>query len=125
MTFNVRDWFWQIADDATRFWSSKANAFVVATDAAYLAWSAFGNSPTKVPTVHVALGVVVEQTGLLDASDTTMHRIAEGVSLGTTSWTATDVVAWVVYRRALRALVSGTDTSSTSIPAKPAYPAGT
>ena len=33
--------------------------------------------------------------------------------------------AWQTYTVALRAIVSGTDTISTSLPTQPAYPAGT
>ena len=33
--------------------------------------------------------------------------------------------AWQTYRQALRAIVNGTDTVSTVLPATPAYPAGT
>jgi hypothetical protein len=32
---------------------------------------------------------------------------------------------WQAYTLALRAIVNGTDTASTSLPSKPAYPAGT
>ena len=32
---------------------------------------------------------------------------------------------WTAFRTALRAIVSGTDTTSTVLPATPAYPAGT
>jgi hypothetical protein len=61
----------------------------------------------------------------LDESDTTMHRIAEAVALGLGSWTAADVVAWVTYRRALRAIVAASTGSAGTLPAKPAWPAGT
>jgi hypothetical protein len=61
----------------------------------------------------------------LTMSDTTMHRIAEAVVLGHNTWTGADVAAWVNYRRALRAIVDGSDTTSTTLPVKPAYPAGT
>jgi hypothetical protein len=61
----------------------------------------------------------------LDDSDTTMHRIAEAVSLGLNSWTGTDVVAWVDYRRSLRAIVSASSGTPGTLPTKPAYPAGT
>lgn len=27
-TYNPKDWYWQIGDDSTRFWSSKDKAFV-------------------------------------------------------------------------------------------------
>lgn len=33
--------------------------------------------------------------------------------------------AWTTYRSALRDIVNGTDTTSTSLPSVPAYPAGT
>jgi hypothetical protein len=59
----------------------------------------------------------------LDASDKTMFRISEAVTLGLTTWSTTDVVAWVTYRRALRALLGA--STVTSIPTRPAYPVGT
>lgn len=73
---------------------------------------------------QLAAGVFVASAkAALDASDTTMLRIAEAVTLGATTWTVSDVVAWVDYRRALRALL--TASAITSLPARPAYPAGT
>lgn len=33
--------------------------------------------------------------------------------------------AWNTYRKALRAIATGTDTTSTALPPKPPYPAGT
>jgi hypothetical protein len=59
----------------------------------------------------------------LDASDKTMFRISEAVTLGLTTWSTADVVAWVTYRRALRALLGA--STVTSLPARPAYPVGT
>jgi hypothetical protein len=53
----------------------------------------------------------------LDQSDTVIIRCAEaGASVPQ---------EWKDYRAALRALVSGADTTSTNLPSKPAYPAGT
>lgn len=60
----------------------------------------------------------------LDASDTTMHRVTEAVALGLTTWTTADVVTFVEWRRELRAIVGGTSTTS-AVPARPAFPAGT
>lgn len=57
-------------------------------------------------------------------SDTTMHQIAEAVSLGLTTWTTADVVTFVIWRRALRALVGGT-SETVAIPARPSFPVGT
>jgi hypothetical protein len=62
---------------------------------------------------------------LLTKSDTTMHRITEAVCLGLNLWTNPDVVTFVDYRRALRDIVNGTDTTSVSLPAPPTYPTGT
>jgi hypothetical protein len=62
----------------------------------------------------------------LDDADVTMTRIAEAVALGLTTFTATDVVAFVIYRRALRAVVMTSSGDQTqALPTKPAYPSGT
>ena len=61
----------------------------------------------------------------LTKTDTTMLRVQEAITLGLTTATTADVVAFVQYRKALRAIVDGTDTTSTSLPVKPAYPGGT
>ena len=53
----------------------------------------------------------------LDASDVTMIRCVEaGVAVP---------AAWNSYRKELRAIATGKDATSTSLPTKPAYPAGT
>jgi hypothetical protein len=122
--YTPSNWYWNISG---QIWSSAGNGVVSSpsTDSGYQAFLAAGGIATAIGSIHQAMAVVIEQTGVMDDSDTTMHRITESVSLGLNSWTAADVVAWVNYRRALRAIVSGTDTTSTSIPAKPAYPSGT
>lgn len=60
---------------------------------------------------------------LLPDTDITMHRITEAVSLDLNALTNADVVAWVTYRRELRAIAGGAPASA--LPTKPAYPAGT
>ena len=60
---------------------------------------------------------------VLAEADKTMLRIQEAISLGLTTALATDVVAWVNYRKSLRTLV--TSTTAQSLPSKPAYPSGT
>jgi hypothetical protein len=53
----------------------------------------------------------------LDKSDITVIRCnSAGVAIPT---------AWQTYRAALRGIVNGTDTTSTTLPATPAYPSGT
>lgn len=61
----------------------------------------------------------------LDRTDTTMHRITEAISLGLNTPTSADVVAFVDYRRSLRAIVSTSSGTPGTLPARPAYPAGT
>jgi hypothetical protein len=61
----------------------------------------------------------------LNESDTTMHRISEAAALGLNSWTGTDVVAWITYRRALRAIVATGAGTPSALPPRPAYPIGT
>lgn len=60
--------------------------------------------------------------GALIESDKTILRISEAISLGLTTWTASDVVAWINYRRTLRQIIS---SRSGTLPTKPAYPYGT
>lgn len=59
---------------------------------------------------------------LLDKADTVMLRIAEAIALNENTWESSDVVAWVNYRRSLRAIISN---NGGDIPVKPSYPAGT
>ena len=53
----------------------------------------------------------------LNKSDTTVIRCySAGVAVPAT---------WQTYRASLRAIVNGTDTTSTALPATPTYPSGT
>lgn len=98
----------------------------LATGQFVLTADANGDATTAafVPTSAQALATFKTQVQTaLDASDITMGRISEAVALGTNSWTGTDVVAYVNYRRALRVLLRA--TTPATIPTAPAYPAGT
>ena len=121
--FNIKDWFW--VTPSHQVYSSGLNETMQQTDERFEAWVAAGNTPTFIPTIQAALGVVINGTDLFSLTDITMSRIAEAVALGLNTWTGSDIVAYVNYRRALRAIISGTDTTTTSIPHAPAYPAGT
>lgn len=61
----------------------------------------------------------------LTASDVTMTRITEATIRGKTTLATADVVAFATWRAAVRAIVDGSDTTSTALPAKPPYPANT
>ena len=61
----------------------------------------------------------------LSSTSATIERIIEAVSFGVSSLTAPDVVTFMIYRTALRAIVNGSDTTSTVLPTKPPYPTGT
>jgi hypothetical protein len=61
----------------------------------------------------------------LAATSNTMERIIEGVSLGTCKLNNVEVIAFMSYRKALRDIMTGTDTTSTSLPIKPPHPKGT
>ena len=88
---------------------------------AYEAWIAAGNTPTP----YTPPNLLPQQAqSALTKTDTTMLRVQEAITLGLTTVTTADVVALVQYRKALRAIVGGTDTTSTSLPVKPAYPVG-
>jgi hypothetical protein len=53
----------------------------------------------------------------LSKSDVTISRCVEN--------SVSVPAAWATYRKALRAIVDGSDTASTTLPAVPSYPAGT
>ena len=60
----------------------------------------------------------------LSATDTTFSRIQEAITLGLTAATAPSVIAWIEYRKALRAEVRATVVGA--LATKPTtYPAGT
>jgi hypothetical protein len=94
---------------------------------AYLAWLAEGNAatPYAAPTPTWASYQLLCKSAL-ERSDTTVARISEAISLGYTTSTTADVVAYMQWRRALRAILSAaTGTPEVAPPTEPAYPAGT
>lgn len=70
--------------------------------------------------------ILIEEAKVaLFESDKTVVRTYEAVLLGNTTNTTPDVIAFMQYRKALRNIIDGTDTISTTLPTKPAYPVGT
>ena len=69
------------------------------------------------PAIDAHSVLIGEAQAALDDSDITILRCAENA--------VAVPAAWATYRKALRAIVNGTDTSSTALPDKPAYPTGT
>ena len=58
-----------------------------------------------------------EAQAALDKSDVTFLRCTEN--------DVTVPIEWGKYRKALRAMISGKDSTSTALPSQPAFPAGT
>jgi hypothetical protein len=48
MEFDVKDWYWIVAGDDTRLFSSKTGDYVLPGNAAYVAWLAAGGAPTRI-----------------------------------------------------------------------------
>ena len=46
--FSPTNWYWIVAGDESRVWSSKASAYVPADDATYQAWREAGGIPTRI-----------------------------------------------------------------------------
>jgi hypothetical protein len=88
-------------------------------------WAVSGGALVAYTPPAVPVPLAKQALTALTDSDTTMHRISEAVALGLNTWAGADVVAWVNYRRALRAIGNGTATTSTALPTKPAFPGGT
>lgn len=92
----------------------------------FLVWQADGNSPTAyVAPAPTWQSFQASAQAALDKTDTTVHRVAEAVALGLTTWTTADVVAFMNYRRSLRAIVSAQSGTPGTLPTRPAYPANT
>ena len=91
---------------------------------AYEAWVAAGNTADPVPPQTWAQFKGIAGAALAE-SDKTMVRIQEAIALALNTWTSADVVAWVNYRRALRAIVASSTGTNQTLPTQPAYPAGT
>lgn len=79
--------------------------------------------PVAPTTQQLLVAFIGEVQASLTASDETLKRIQEAISLGTNTGTSPDVVAFVTYRRALRQLLMSQTVQT--LPTKPAYPAGT
>ena len=106
-------------------WSPPEGHTSVQSDIASIGWTYVNGTFTapQTPTPNPLPVFLASVQAALTASDDTMKRVQEAITLGTNSATSPDVVAFVQYRRSLRALLSS--TTVTTIPAKPAYPAGT
>ena len=130
MAYNIENWYWIVGDEQGVY-SSARGEYVSTNDATYLAWVGAGNRVTAIDTQANLIGVFQAAYPLgwphfalqnaaqaaLDKSDITLLRCAEnGVSIPS---------AWGDYRKALRAIINGSDSTSTSLPATPAYPSGT
>lgn len=58
--YNPANWYWVVADDTSRAWSSAGAAYAPATDATYAAWLAAGNSATRIDN-EADLAAVLQQ----------------------------------------------------------------
>ena len=47
-SYDITDWYWWIAGDESKAWSSAAVAYVQPTDSAFAAWLEAGNTPTRI-----------------------------------------------------------------------------
>ncbi|MET3995051.1 hypothetical protein ABID65_006717 [Bradyrhizobium sp. S3.9.2] len=63
-TYDLFDWYWIVAGDASRVFSSKLHDYVLPSDPAYVDWAADGSAPIEIDTEH-SLGAVMAASGLL------------------------------------------------------------
>jgi hypothetical protein len=62
--YDIFDWYWIVAGDASRAFSSKGRDYVLASDPTYVDWSADGTVPTPIESEH-SLGGVMAASNLL------------------------------------------------------------
>lgn len=101
--------------------------FVPIDNKEYIEWISAGNTPepefTQTELDSMALQTFIQSVqSAIDDTDRTMIRISQGVVLGTCAFTNSDVIAFVNYIHALRALLGS--TKAVTLPSKPPYPAG-
>jgi hypothetical protein len=63
MMYNATDWYWIVAGDETRVFSSKTGDYVQLNDVRYLAWLNLGGSPSRIAS-EAELGEVLAPTAV-------------------------------------------------------------
>lgn len=58
MMYSPDNWYWIVAGDETRVWSSAASAYVPADDVTYQAWREAGGIPTRIASEPELAGVL-------------------------------------------------------------------
>ena len=58
ITYTPYDWYWIVAGDESRVWSSKASAYVSVSDATFQAWLDRGGIPTRIASEEELSGVL-------------------------------------------------------------------
>lgn len=127
MAYQITNWYWIVDGSTSQVYSSAAGSYVGNTDETYLAWLASGNFATNIDTEASLIGVFeagypagwpalalkADAADALAKSDITILRCMEN-AVAVPS-------AWATYREVLRAIL---DSGSGTLPARPAYPAG-
>lgn len=86
--FDITNWYWTVAGDTTRAFSSAAGAYVPSSDATLLAWIGRGNQPTKIALEQDLSDMltVVGLTGPTAASDTAKETLFNNVPRAVKVW---------------------------------------
>jgi hypothetical protein len=71
MEYDPRNWFWIVAGDETKVFSSASGDFVTVTAPAYQAWRASGGAPTRIAST-AELGEVLAPLSLRPSNATVL-----------------------------------------------------
>jgi hypothetical protein len=63
LSYNATNWYWFVAGDMSRVWSSKRDSYFPVTDAEYQAWLARGGVSTKIAS-ELDLATVLHSVGM-------------------------------------------------------------
>ncbi|WP_436264141.1 tail fiber assembly protein [Paraburkholderia terricola] len=139
--YDSSNWYWSVAGNETRVWSSAAVSYVDVSNEIYAAWLSLGNSPTRIASEAELEAVLVEQypagwgptessvrakrNQILEQWDWVTQRHVEQTNASTaTSLTSEQYQTWLSYRQALRDLTQQAGFPSSVIwPTAPAEPA--
>lgn len=94
-TYDPTDWYWIVASDETKLYSSKAGDYVQPSNAAYVAWQANGGIPTRIGSA-ADLGEVLAQYSLRPANAAVLDSYQDRQSRELTIQVVAKVLLWCV-----------------------------
>lgn len=95
ISYNPKDWYWVVAGDTSKVFSSKIGDFVQASDPTYQAWVASGGVPTNIVSA-AELGEVLAPYNLRPVHAATLDGYTDSQASKLTLEVVAKVLFWAV-----------------------------